>query len=79
MACVMKKDLCRVGVGSTRRPTSTRLAHQKTHIRAGHMLNRDCQIQQTPDLTSLDPEHLPEETLEKLPYLCKLKESIYSK
>lgn len=36
------------------------------------------QIQQTPDLTSLDPQHLPEETLEKLPYLSKLKESIYS-
>ncbi|KAJ9098725.1 hypothetical protein QFC21_004373 [Naganishia friedmannii] len=35
-------------------------------------------IQQTPDLTSLDPQHLPEETLAKLPYLSKLKESIYS-
>jgi len=37
------------------------------------------QIRQTPDLTSLSPEHLPDETLDKLPYLCKLKESIYSK
>jgi len=36
-------------------------------------------IRQTPDLTSLSAEHLPEETLDELPYLCKLKESIYSK
>lgn len=35
-------------------------------------------IQQTPDLTSLDPEHLPEETLAQLPHLCKLKQGIYS-
>lgn len=35
-------------------------------------------IQQTPDLTSLDPEHLPEETLAKLPHLMKLKQGIYS-
>lgn len=39
----------------------------------------DLQIQQTPDLTSLDPEYLPEGTLAKLPHLCKLKEKLYSR
>lgn len=36
------------------------------------------QIQQTPDLSSLDPEHLPEETLAALPQLTKLKDALYS-
>lgn len=36
------------------------------------------QIQQTPDLASLDPEHLPEETLAGLPEITRLKESLYS-
>ena len=35
-------------------------------------------IQQTPDLSSLDPEHLPEETLNALPYITKLKNALYS-
>jgi hypothetical protein len=36
------------------------------------------QIQQTPDLASLDPEHLPEETLAALPYLNRLRSALYS-
>jgi hypothetical protein len=35
-------------------------------------------IQQTPDLSSLHPDHLPETTLEKLPALTKLKDALYS-
>lgn len=35
-------------------------------------------IQQTPDLASLDPEHLPEETLAGLPAISKLKDALYS-
>ncbi|TXT10632.1 hypothetical protein VHUM_02137 [Vanrija humicola] len=35
-------------------------------------------IQQTPDLASLDPEHLPEETLAALPQVQRLKEALYS-
>ncbi|ORY27313.1 putative nucleus protein [Naematelia encephala] len=35
-------------------------------------------IQQTPDLSSLDPEHLPDETLASLPQLTKLKDALYS-
>jgi hypothetical protein len=35
-------------------------------------------IQQTPDLASLDPEHLPDETLAGLPELIRLKEALYS-
>ncbi len=35
-------------------------------------------IQQTPDLSSLDREHLPEETLAALPQLTKLKDALYS-
>lgn len=44
-------------------------------ISAGSAYN---QIQQTPDLSSLDPEHLPEETLASLPQLTKLKDALYS-
>jgi hypothetical protein len=36
------------------------------------------QIQQTPDLSSLDPEHLPDETLAALPQITKLKDALYS-
>ena len=36
------------------------------------------QIQQTPDLSSLDPEHLPQETLDRLPHLTRLKDALYS-
>ncbi|ORX35046.1 Oxoglutarate and iron-dependent oxygenase degradation C-term-domain-containing protein [Kockovaella imperatae] len=35
-------------------------------------------IQQTPDLSSLDPEHLPQETLDRLPELTRLKDALYS-
>ncbi|BEI83357.1 hypothetical protein CcaverHIS002_0312250 [Cutaneotrichosporon cavernicola] len=35
-------------------------------------------IQQTPDLASLDEQHLPEETLEALPCITRLKEALYS-
>lgn len=35
-------------------------------------------IQQTPDLSSLSPEHLPDETLEALPLLTRLKDALYS-
>ncbi|WWD22752.1 hypothetical protein CI109_107245 [Kwoniella shandongensis] len=35
-------------------------------------------IQQTPDLSSLDPEHLPEETLAALPITTRLKNALYS-
>ncbi|KAK4686987.1 prolyl 3-hydroxylase /prolyl 3,4-dihydroxylase, partial [Tremellales sp. Uapishka_1] len=35
-------------------------------------------IQQTPDLSSLTTEHLPDETLAALPQLTKLKQSLYS-
>ncbi|KAK8844696.1 hypothetical protein IAR55_006545 [Kwoniella newhampshirensis] len=35
-------------------------------------------IQQTPDLSSLDPEHLPEETLAALPMTTRLKNALYS-
>ena len=35
-------------------------------------------IQQTPDLASLDPEHLPEEPLAALPYLNRLRSALYS-
>ncbi|WVO16068.1 hypothetical protein L204_103733 [Cryptococcus depauperatus] len=35
-------------------------------------------IQQTPDLSSLSPEHLPDVTLEALPQLTRLKEALYS-
>lgn len=38
----------------------------------------DAQIQQTPDLASLDAEHLPEETLAALPCISRLKEALYS-
>lgn len=38
----------------------------------------DRQIQQTPDLSSLDPEHLPDETLAALPQITKLKDALYS-
>jgi hypothetical protein len=38
----------------------------------------DCQIQQTPDLSSLDPEHLPDDTLAALPQITKLKDALYS-
>ena len=36
------------------------------------------QIQQTPDLSSLDPQHLPDETLAALPRLTRLKDALYS-
>jgi Rps23 Pro-64 3,4-dihydroxylase Tpa1-like proline 4-hydroxylase len=36
------------------------------------------QIQQTPDLASLDEQHLPEETLAALPCITRLKEALYS-
>ncbi|WWC85397.1 uncharacterized protein L201_000260 [Kwoniella dendrophila CBS 6074] len=35
-------------------------------------------IQQTPDLSSLDPAHLPDETLEALPMTTRLKNALYS-
>ena len=35
-------------------------------------------IQQTPDLASLDPEHLPDETLAGLPAITRLKDALYS-
>ncbi|RSH83926.1 hypothetical protein EHS25_005170 [Saitozyma podzolica] len=35
-------------------------------------------IQQTPDLSSLDPEHLPDETLAALPSITRLKDALYS-
>lgn len=35
-------------------------------------------IQQTPDLASLNPEHLPEETLESLPAISRLRDALYS-
>ncbi|WVQ72339.1 hypothetical protein IAR50_001890 [Cryptococcus sp. DSM 104548] len=35
-------------------------------------------IQQTPDLSSLSPEHLPDETLDALPLLTRLKNALYS-
>ncbi|WVQ94242.1 hypothetical protein IAU59_001320 [Kwoniella sp. CBS 9459] len=35
-------------------------------------------IHQTPDLSSLDPEHLPEETLAALPLTTRLKNALYS-
>ncbi|WVR03156.1 hypothetical protein IAU60_000146 [Kwoniella sp. DSM 27419] len=35
-------------------------------------------IQQTPDLSSLDPEHLPDETLAALPLTTRLKNALYS-
>jgi hypothetical protein len=41
-------------------------------------INTNRQIQQTPDLTSLDPEHLPSETLAGLPYLQRVKDALYS-
>lgn len=40
---------------------------------------RPLQIQQTPDLSSLTSEHLPEETLDALPEITKLKDALYSK
>ncbi|CED84823.1 Predicted component of NuA3 histone acetyltransferase complex [Phaffia rhodozyma] len=35
-------------------------------------------INQSFDLSSLSPEHLPQERLDKLPALCQLKEALYS-
>ncbi|WVQ82610.1 hypothetical protein IAT38_004741 [Cryptococcus sp. DSM 104549] len=35
-------------------------------------------IQQTPDLSSLSPEHLPDETLAALPNITRLKDALYS-
>lgn len=45
-------------------------------MRQQQLLTR--QIQQTPDLSSLDPNHLPEETLQGLPHITRLKNALYS-
>lgn len=58
------------GAGSRRRPTSIRQGQCQAFA--------NLQIQQTPDLASLDPEHLPEETLAALPELHRLKDALYS-
>lgn len=44
----------------------------------GPVTDKDLQIQQTPDLSSLDPNHLPEETLNGLPHITRLKNALYS-
>jgi len=70
-----KRTAYRDGDGSRRRLISTRSVHNTTQTRPK---GADCQIQQTPDLSSLDPEHLPDDTLAALPQITKLKDALYS-
>ena len=74
-----KRDLCLVGAGNKKRRTFTRYAQLPLICLHGLVESvSSWQIQQTPDLASLDPEHLPEETLNALPYLRRLRSALYS-
>ena len=73
----VKKAHCPVGAGNRKRPTSTRSVDFSAMLYSS--AERSIQIQQTPDLSSLDPEHLTEDTLARLPYLTRLKDTLYSK
>lgn len=42
------------------------------------LMHFDIQINQSFDLSSLSPDHLPQERLDKLPALCQLKKALYS-
>jgi len=69
----VKRIVYKDGDGNRRRLISTRSV-----LSCRRQAIADSQIQQTPDLSSLDPEHLPDETLAALPQITKLKDALYS-